>query len=229
MIALTYTSRRTGVSQLLLQPIDKSVPPEPLVSSPDLLFAGAWTHDDPGLIYVDSPPTDVDEIALLRLDGDRTPQRLIARDPSAAASGVLGAASWPTLSPDGRWLAFAYEGKYWEIYVQRFPLRGPRQLLIENGREPVWGRDGRELFYRRAQGVFSVPFDPTTGIATGRAVRLFEGPYVSSGGVTRTYDVTPDGERFVVVKQSDEELSPRSFHVVLNWAEELKRRVPGGR
>ena len=58
---------------------------------------------------------------------------------------------------------------------------------------------------------------------------LFEGRYAAGPTRIRNYDVTPDGRRFVMIKPSEEELKATQINVVLNWFEELKRRVPGGK
>jgi len=58
---------------------------------------------------------------------------------------------------------------------------------------------------------------------------LFEGQYVPSQGTSPNYDVSPDGQRFLMLKPSEQEqAAPTQINVVLNWFEELKRRVPSG-
>jgi serine/threonine-protein kinase len=201
-----------------------------LVSSQNRLFAGAWTPDGNTLIYVESPPTEYDEIRMVRLPGERRSEPLI-RTRSDVATTL------PALSHDGRWLAFvSFETGRAQIYVQPFPGPGPRrQITVDGGREPIWRRDGHELFYRgtaRAggggigDGFVVLPFDAASGVPTGNPVLLFQFAAVTDTGAP-SYDVTANGEKFVVITPSEEERSGRrNLHVVLNWSDELARRVP---
>jgi hypothetical protein len=102
-------------------------------------------------------------------------------------------------------------------------------VSVEGGREPLWSRDGRELVYRSGTRMVAVPVDTTRGFSAGKPRVLFEGRYVAGGldVMGLDYDLAPDG-RFLIVKPGAEEQAPRGLHVVLNWVDELKRRVPKG-
>src|SRR5206468_8813500 len=113
-----------------------------------------------------------------------------------------------------------------EVYVDAFPaLDSHHQVTVEGGREPIWSHDGRELFYRSGREMFAVPVDTGRAFSTGKPVRLFEGRFVSE---VLDYDVAPDG-RFLMIKPSEEEQAPAHLNVVLNWVDELVRRVPSGK
>jgi hypothetical protein len=141
------------------------------------------------------------------------------------------------VSPDGQWLAFVSSGN---ISVQPFPGPGLRRQVVEGGGDPVWSRDGRELFFRSRRGgsqnpagepvgdgIFSLPFDSARGVATGPPIQLFRARIASStGAAVPTYDVAPDRQRFIVVKAGDEEFAPPRLNVILNVADELRRRAP---
>jgi hypothetical protein len=94
---------------------------------------------------------------------------------------------------------------------------------------PVWSPDGRELFYDRGNAMMAVPVETKTSFSHGTPRVLFQRPYVY--GVTssyeRAYDIAPDG-RFLMLKEvaSTTSAPPDQMIVVLNWTEELKRRVP---
>ena len=90
----------------------------------------------------------------------------------------------------------------------------------------MWTQDGREPVYREGDKVMAVSIDLATG-ASGPPRVLFSGPYPDNPGWTRprSYDVTPDGERFLLTKLPGEQPRPRIM-VVLNWFEELRARVP---
>jgi len=94
--------------------------------------------------------------------------------------------------------------------------------------EPVWNRNGRELFYRDGGGkkMMAVEFTTQPAFSAGKPRVLFEGRYLTSAGSPADYDVSPDGQRFLMVKESDE--APAQIDVVLNWSDELKRRAPAG-
>jgi eukaryotic-like serine/threonine-protein kinase len=137
-------------------------------------------------------------------------------------------------SPDGRWLAYQSDisGPF-EVYVRPFPDVTNGQWIVSTagGTEPVWARDGRELFYRSPRGaVMRVPISAGTSWKAGSPTQLFETPsYVFEARGQRSYDVAPDGKRFVMLKNA-ETSGPRStpprIVVVQNWFEELKRLVP---
>ena len=134
----------------------------------------------------------------------------------------------PAISPDGAWIAYTSDltGQE-EIYVERFPGLGDwQQISTGSGREPVWSRDGRELFYlsRNDALMMVVPIDTEPTLRAGTAEVLFDWSYQWSGGSSLNYDVRPDGQRFLVAKDDASEAA--SIVVVQNWFEELKRLVP---
>jgi eukaryotic-like serine/threonine-protein kinase len=142
-------------------------------------------------------------------------------------------------SPDGRWLAYeSDESGQEEIFVRPFPdVNGGRwQVSTGGGSEPLWARSGRELFYRGPDGALlgvAVAVEGSASFRTGKPVRLVEGRYYAGAGSGaapgRTYDVSPDGQRFLMVKEaggSNQTAAPLSIVVVQHWVEELKRLVP---
>jgi serine/threonine-protein kinase len=138
----------------------------------------------------------------------------------------------PQLSPDGRWLAYAADDESGrrEIYVQPYPgLGGKFQISTGGGNEPQWSRDGRELFYRSGNKMIAVAIATEGGFVAGKPRQLFEGNYITTlaGWVRANYDVSPDGQRFLMLKRVDQGRErPAQINVVLNWSEELKRLVP---
>ncbi|HEY5617869.1 MAG TPA: protein kinase [Vicinamibacterales bacterium] len=131
-------------------------------------------------------------------------------------------------SPDGRWLAYVSdESGRPEVYVQPYPGPGGKwQISTDGGSEPAWNPNGRELFYRIADRMMAVPVTTQPSFSAGRPTMLFEGAYLASTFplTGTTYDVTRDGQRFVMVK--DQTISAAQINVVVNWFEELKRLVP---
>ena len=102
------------------------------------------------------------------------------------------------------------------------------QISTEGGTELVWKRNGRELFYRSGDKMMAVDILTQPGFVAGKPRVLFEGQYQTDPGVAN-YDVSPDGQRFLMLKPSEQAATaPTQINVVLNWFEELKRRVPPG-
>ncbi len=135
----------------------------------------------------------------------------------------------PRFSPDGRWLAYVSdESGRNEIYVQPYPGPGGKwQISTEGGKEPVWNRNGRELFYRTGGKMMAVDIATQPSFAAGKPRVLFEGQYEPTVLTAANYDVSPDGQRFLMLKSGEAgEAAPTQINVVLNWFEELKRRVP---
>ena len=129
-------------------------------------------------------------------------------------------------SPDGRWIAYASdESGQIQVYVRPFP--GPDrkwQVSTQGGTSPRWNGNGRELFYRNGNKMMVVDVSTSPELALSQPRVLFEQRYAFGPTTTiANYDVSPDGQRFVMVK--DESGSGR-LNVVLNWFEELKARVP---
>jgi serine/threonine-protein kinase len=134
------------------------------------------------------------------------------------------------VSPDGRWLAYeANDSGRFNIYVRPFPdtASGYWQVSTEGGTRPLWARNGQELFYLDPTGaVMRVAVTHGTTWAATAPTKLFDGPYGAIANQSgRTYDISPDGERFLMIKaeSSDEAGAPASIVVVQNWGEELKR------
>jgi hypothetical protein len=112
-----------------------------------------------------------------------------------------------------------------EVYVEAFQASGFRhQISVGGGGDPVWSRDGRTVFYKNRDDLFRVGVDRSRGFSAGKPERLFERQYVRAD---LDYDVAPT-ERFLMIKPSEEELKPSQLKVVVNWVDELARRVPSG-
>jgi Tol biopolymer transport system component len=140
--------------------------------------------------------------------------------------------SSPRFSPDGHLLAYVSdESGQFEIYVQPYPGPGGKwQISTDGGAEPVWNPNGRELFYRSGDKMMAVGIATQPSFVAGKPRMLFQGPYVRNTppNTIPFYDVSPDGQRFLMLKPSDQAAAPTQIDVVLNWFEELKRRVPVG-
>ena len=111
-------------------------------------------------------------------------------------------------SPDGRWLAYVSdESGRDEVYMQPFPgPGGKRQISTEGGREPLWAKNGRELFYRDGEAFLSVSVETEGAFERGPATALFADHYYVGSG--QTWDISPDGRRFLMVKSEADPAEP---------------------
>ena len=129
------------------------------------------------------------------------------------------------MAPNGRWLAYtSYESGKDEVYVDTFPTpSGRRQVSLSGGVMPRWRRDGAELFYLGGdQTLMAVPVnvDRAGGVfEMGRPAPLFRPKIVPQGSQSiwfdTMYDVTADGERFLINGPSEDPAPP--ITIVLNW------------
>ena len=181
--------------------------------------AEGWSPDGRLLFMARGGESGSGNVAALSMDSDRTVDVLVGTD------AIEGA---PDVSPDGHWIAYHSDiSERMEIYTERFPDLGDRQQIsLDGGRVPLWSPDGRELFYLSPDGrqVLAVPIAIGPTLSVGSPAVLFEGSFLAPGGITRPYDLTPDGQQFVMVKTGDEE--NLEITVVLNWFEELTRLAP---
>jgi serine/threonine-protein kinase len=224
---IAFESNKEGPQNLFMQLADGSGGLERLTTSDYNHFPLSWSPDGQLLAFIEFNPTTGRDIWVLRLG-----------DPSAGSGQVRKAQPFlrtpsdetsPQFSPDGRWLAYASnESGPYEIYVQPYPGPGGKwQISTEGGAEPVWNPNGRELFYRNGDKMMAVDVTTQPSFSVGKPRMLFEGQYQPTPVTFPNYDVSPDGQRFLMLKASEQEqAAPTQINVVLNWFEELKRRVP---
>jgi Tol biopolymer transport system component len=163
------------------------------------------------------------DLTLLPMDGKGRSTPLV---PTPFAEGLA------EISPDGRWLAYrSNESGQDQIYVRPFPdvNSGRWQVSPGGGTRPLWARSGRELFYFDGAGALTtVPIATTQACSTGNPTKLFDERYYSAVSA-RSYDVSPDGQRFLMIKDVPTDqgaAASAGMVVVLNWLEELKARLP---
>jgi len=216
-----------GMDEILSQSADGSGTPEVMhKTNVASTTSGSWSADGRLLAYWSSAEEDFAIWTLSKESSTWTPRRFLPLPGTEAPGG--GA---PRFSPDGRWIAYeSRESGTINVYVRAYPSGDRRtQISPAGGHDAVWSSDGRELFYRDGDRFFGVPVTLTPDFKADAARLLFTGPYLDSGAyVGKAYDVSRDGQRFLVVEVNDEERTPRRFHLVQNWFEELKAKVPAG-
>jgi len=223
---LIFSSEPAGARNLYWQAADGTGAVERLTESPNQQNAAAVTPDGRRLIFTEVAPKTADDVMQVELDGTHRVTPLV-QSPFAERNG--------TVSPDGRWLAYeANDSGQFEIYVRPFldVNSGHWQVSTAGGTRPLWARSGQELFYLSSTGaVMRVGVERSQSwSATTPTMLIKEGYFTIPGGfLGRTYDVSPDGQRFLMIKVgggSDQTAAPASLIVVQHWTEELKRLVP---
>ncbi len=221
---LIFTSERAGVRNLFWQAADGSGAVERLTESPDTQYPTGVSPDGRRLIFTDESPTTANDVMMIELDGTRRVTPLV-QSPFNEQNG--------TVSPDGRWLAYeANDSGRFEIYVRPFPEvnSGRWQVSTTGGTRPIWARSGQELVYVSPTGALmgvGVARGPSWAATTPTLV-VKEGYFTNLNWWGRSYDISPDGQRFLMIKEggADGTAAPASIIVVQHWVEELKRLVP---
>jgi dipeptidyl aminopeptidase/acylaminoacyl peptidase len=134
----------------------------------------------------------------------------------------------PSLSPDGRWLAYTSDetGRD-EVYVVPFPdvAGGKWAVSAAGGIEPVWSRNGRELFYRNLRReMVAVPIETQQTFTVGPAEVLFSASNLKTNVIHPQYYVSPDGRRFLMIRHISGDAVGRLI-LVQNFLEQLKKPV----
>jgi serine/threonine protein kinase len=215
---VTFVSDSGNRKDLYARRADGSANPSLLLHADREIDYGFVSRDGQWIVYqtdVTGAPTRRDLFAR-RTGGDTTTIAL-------AVSPVIEVA--PRLSPDGRWLAYvSNESGQVEVYVSPFPNTSTSRTLVSlnGGYEPLWGRNGRELFYTSGTGdsliAAKVELSPTFRVIERTA--LFDrSQYSRSTTAGPMYDVAPDGQRFIMTRKRGE--SSERLVLVLNWFTEL--------
>jgi hypothetical protein len=191
---------------------------------PNAWFPESWSPDGRMLSVMQYGLMTMADIWSLSLDDSSTSGPIVERPGYQLGSRI---------SPDGRWLAYlSEETGQWEVNVTSFPDgHGTRQVSSGGGTEVAWSRSGRELFYKSANGgaLVAVPVDTRAGFVPAKPVRLFEAGSLSAFTGSGTFNVSPDGERFVMVRAHGEEAAANALNVVLGWTDELRRQANAGK
>jgi eukaryotic-like serine/threonine-protein kinase len=210
---VAFASRRSGPSDIYSLPADGSGRLDTLYQSGLLSFPGAFTPDGRTLLFRQTHASSGFNILARDFADSGSNARTVLQTPFNETA--------PALSPDGRWLAYASDetGRN-EVYLRRYPSgEGRWSVSIDGGSEPVWRRDGGELFFRNGTGLYAVTIGSAGGAAPriGHVVLLFQGPYRRNGRWAE-YDVMPDGNHFVMVRNDATSLQ---LQVATRWTDVL--------
>ena len=218
-----FSSNREGSFALYARAADLSSETRLLVPARDAsgLYTAVWTPDGGRLIYRRGGPlvSEAGDLWYAAPDPDSTPA-VILDTPYIEYN--------PSISPDGRWLAYqSDESGQFEVYVRPFPGPGGQSLVsVNGGMNPRWAHSGTEIFY--------VASDQSMTVATVRAdsdfvvesrERLTPWPYLV-GIPMRHYDLSPDDRRFMAIGIPSEDQDQATYILVQNFFEELRQVVP---
>jgi serine/threonine-protein kinase len=220
-----YRSGPMGRFRLFQVAADRSAPPVRLDTPGISSSTGSYGLDGRAMVYTDTTYGKPSKVMVTTLDDSSAP---IPLDDTSFAQGS------PKFSPNGRWLAYCTnESGRPQVYVKEFPNGAKVQISNDGGNDPVWRRDGRELFYRNGDQMVAVPVSAADRFDAGRPQELWRGSYShgmsSSCGApglsSSNYDVAPDGQRFLMIQDEDvDKTSSSSVVVVVGFARELGGR-----
>jgi Tol biopolymer transport system component len=139
--------------------------------------------------------------------------------PRRLGDGVNG-----QISPDGKWLAYqSLTSGQFDVYVMPFPGSGPSiPISVNGGGDPLWSRDGRELFYTSGDRLMAVSVTSGVTLAVGAPRVLYAGRYRSSLNSLTAFSVSSDGRRFLRVQQVQPDRPVTRIEIVLNWVTQLQ-------
>lgn len=212
---------RDGTRGVFIRPADGSAAAveRKVWEDPDHFHVNDWSRDGRTLF-----------VEVRRAD---TNNDIVAIDVQAGTAKNLLASPYAEynarLSPDGKWLAYvSEESGQAEVYVQPYPSLDARvPISTAGGREPVWARDGRKLFFRSDDSVMEAALTSASPLEFAAPRVMFRDTFTRTQGTAHThFDVAPDGRFLMIENPNQGTIGRQQIHIVLNWAEELKRLAP---
>ena len=216
-VSVTFRGLDGVTNDLYGRPVDLSSQMDVILPTENLSVPGSWTPDGQTIIYYAVNSRGDRDIWTLPVGGEPAP--FFATEFNEKA---------PRLSLNGKWLAYVSDQAGVDrVYVQAFPEGGAVHTVSTGpGTEAVWSRDGRELFYRNGNQMWVVEVETDTEFVAGKSELLFDAPYLLEPNGNPNYDVSVDGEQFLMVGPAGIADETAGFTIVQNWHEELKRLVP---
>ena len=192
---VAYSASAPGGKDLMLQPVADGAPGL-LASRNGTQFASDWVRDESALLVTEDAGDNRRDIIVQPADGSAPwPYAATAADETAAR-----------VSPDGRWVAYTSDASGRpEVYLDSYPRPGRRVMISSGGgAHPVWRGDGRELYYWKDESLVAVSLERSGSEALPKMAApttLFRASYQL--GLNTMYDVSPDGQRFVIILSGD--------------------------
>jgi eukaryotic-like serine/threonine-protein kinase len=238
---IVFSSGGAGLAQnLFIRAADGSGTAERLTTSQNFQTPSFITLDGTGIVGYEMTAKTASDIVRFPLKSSTSrPAPGPDSDSSPSQSVPLIRTTFiesnPEISRDGRYIAYqSNESGRYEIYVRRFPDvdTGGRWQPSSGGggTRPAWARNGKDLFYLDLENkLTAVPVQTAQGtFAFGSPAKVLDTAYAESLQSARPYDVSADGQRFLMIKgdlPADRAARPGGFVVVLNWFEEVKGKL----
>jgi serine/threonine-protein kinase len=220
---LTFRSWKTGTMTMWWMPADRSSEPELLTNIGSMQSPESWSPDGRTLAFTQmNDPQSGSDIYTLSLDGDNKPHALLQTKFSEGS---------PKFSPNGAWLAYSTnESGQPEVWAMAYPAGERIHISTNGGTDPLWRRDGRQLYYRLGDQMLVVDITYSPSLKASKPRVLWRGNYLAGAGsscgmagpTSANYDVTPDGERFLMIEDASSTAESERLRVVSNWSVELK-------
>jgi serine/threonine-protein kinase len=214
-----YRGTRQGSRNLYWIPVDGSGDEVRLTSKPGVVQTPTSVSSDGRLLLYNETGSDEPEgvgVWVLPLDGERTPRRLFPM-PAPGENAQI--------SPDGRWVAYqATVSSRPEVFVAPLSGSGERRLVsTDGGTEPLWSRDGRELFFQSGTRLMGVTVTPGATFSASLPRVVHEGRFFRTINGNTSFSITRDGARFLRIQPVNPEPAIRRIELVFDWFSELKR------
>jgi len=208
--SVIYSAERNGPPNLFRKPWDGSGAEERLTTKNSAQRPESFSPDGKLLAF-----DETSDIWILPLEGDRKAYPFIHTQ-ADEVSGIF--------SPDGKWMAYvSNESGKFEVYVTSFPKReGNWQVSNGGGTEPIWSRDGKELFYSNGSSLMAVNVSAGSGFDYTVPRKLCAIP-----PYTLVWDIAQDGKKFLVRVAQSEQITLLRLEVVTDWFDEVKAKVKG--
>ena len=180
-------------------------------------YPNSVSPDGETLIFLRTTADRPADLYVLSLRGEPRPRPLVSTKAHEGGG---------QFSPDGKWVAYASdESGQFQVFLRPFPGPDRKWPVSQAGKYPMWNRNGKELFYRDGNKMMAVDVSVRNGEPVFSSPRLlFDQQYdFGTGQTTPNYDVSPDGQRFVMVKR---ESGSSRLNVVLNGFDDVTRLAP---
>jgi serine/threonine protein kinase len=217
--SVTFASSATGSYDLWTKPADGTAEAVRQYHGNRGVLSARWSPDGKWLVFrTDRRSAGAGDVLGIRPGIDTAAVPLVATKFEEGG---------PALSPDGKWLAYvsAETGQH-EVYVAPFPNTTAAKWAVSTrgGTEPLWSRNGKELFYRdSSSNLVAVEVKTNPAFSLGRSAGLFSAAEFRAHPLAPQYDVSPDGQRFLMIRGATRSGIDKLI-VVENWFEELKEK-----
>jgi len=211
-----------GKSRVVIIQADGSGTPVAIAMNYDRTYVNSWSRDG-SMLFATVPQQGMGwDLWVLPLNDDRKPWAFLSTRFDEA---------FPSLSPDGKWIAYvSNEAGSSQVYVRPFPRgEGKWQISTDVASTTQWSGDGKLLFYGTTSGIMSVPITGTQSLTAGQPRVVLKGYRGVNVESAMSYDISPDAHSILVTRPKEGEGVFQEINVVLNWFDDIKKTVSAGK